>query len=268
MDDLDEFLKGNDEQPVVENETPQAPETQAQQEATPAEVAEPEAKAEGPARDEKGRFAPKGEKEPDVSPTSEEPKLDHAALIGERRRRQEAEDRLREYEARLAQLQQPQFQPQQQGIPDRWEDPEGYDRYLIAQASALAEERAMHAVQTQRIYSSAVAARAKYADYGDAHAVFGEMVQQNPMLFQQMVTAPDPAEFAYQTAKTEMEIRQYGGIDKLVQARVQAELAKAQTPAPAPTPSIPDTLADAQSARGSSAASAFTVPSLDDILRR
>jgi hypothetical protein len=264
MENLDEFLKGNDEQPVVETETPEVSETPTEAAETSEQV---EDEPKGPVRDEKGRFAPKGEKE-DASPASEEPRLDHAALIGERRRRQALEAELEQIRAQYAQQPQPQFQPQQQGIPDRWEDPEGYDRYLIAQASQLAEERAMHAVQTQRIYSSAVAARAKYADYGDAHAVFGDMVQQNPMLFQQMVNAPDPAEFAYQTAKTEMEIRQYGGIDALVQARVQAELAKAQ-PQPTPTqPNIPDTLADAQSARGSSSAQAFTVPSLDDILRR
>jgi hypothetical protein len=261
MENLDEFLKGNDEQPVVEIETPETPETPTETAETLEQVVD-EAKA--PVRDEKGRFAPKGEKE-DVSPTSVEPPLDHAALIGERRRRQEAEQRFEQLQAQLAQQAQPQFQ-QQQGIPDRWEDPEGYDRYLIAQASQLAEERAVHAVQTQRIYSSAVAARSKYADYGDAHAVFGDMVQTNPTLFQQMVNAPDPAEFAYQTAKTEMEIRQYGGIDKLVEARVQAELAKAQ---PAPTQSnIPDTLADAQSARGSSSAQAFKPMSLDEILGR
>ena len=265
MDNLDDFLKGSEEEPVAEAVEAEAPEAVEQPEITETpEVAE---EPKGPVRDEKGRFAPKGaaEAEKDASPASEEPKLDHAALIGERRRRQALEAELEQLRQQYAQP--VQQAPEQQAIPDRWEDPEGYDRYLISQASAIAHEQATHAFQTQRIYQSAVAARGKYADYGDAHAVFGEMVQQNPGLFQQMVNAPDPAEFAYTTAKTEMEIRQYGGIDALVQARVQAELAKAQ-PAPAPTPTIPDTLADAQSARGSSAAQPFTVPSLDDILRR
>lgn len=266
MDNLDEFLKGSEE-PVVE-EAPETPEAPIAQEETPAEVVE---EPKGQPRDEQGRFAPKGEKqpeepEPSVSPTPEEPKLDHAALIGERRRRQEAEQRLEQLQAQLQQQQPTQPAPGAHPVfgapPDRWENPEGYDQWLVNVAAAAAEERATHAVQTNRIYTSAVAARAKYADYAEAHAVFGDMVQSNPALFQQMVNAPDPAEFCYQTAKTEMEIRQYGGIDKLVEARVQAQLAAKQ-----PTPTIPDTLADAQSARGNSA-EPFTPPSLDEILGR
>lgn len=264
MDNLEDFLKGNAEQPEAVEET-SAPEPTIEAEAPEVTVEEPK----GPVRDEKGRFAPKGEtvaEEPApqvASPATQEPPLDHAALIGERRRRQEAEDRIRALEEQFAKLQQPS--PQPEGPPDLWEDPEGYDRYLFEQAAMVAEERAMHAVQQQRIYESAIRARSKYADYDAAHATFGEMVQANPGLFQQMVSAVDPAEFAYTTAKTEMEIRQYGGLDKLVEARVQAALAAQTQPVPTP-PSIPDTLADAQSARGNTPA--FTVPSLNDILKR
>lgn len=260
MDNLEDFLKGPETEEVVEEAV-----AEPVVEEVAAEPTEPTAdRPRGP----DGKFLPKGEKQAEeaasVSPTPQDPPLDHPALIGERRRRQEAEaeiERLRTQAAPLA------VQPQPQGLPDRWEDPEGYDQYLIAKAGAIAQEQAVHAVQTQRIYQSALNARAKYADYGDAHAVFGEMVQSNPGLFHQMLHSPDPAEFAYTTAKTEMEIRQYGGIDKLVEARVQARLAETQ-PAITPTPTIPDTLADAQSARGSSSAQPFTVPSLDQILGR
>lgn len=275
MDGLEEFFKKDDEQPAAEIETPQEPETQAAEEVT-SEASTEEPK--GPARDEKGRFAPKGETPETAqveSPATPEPTLDHAALIGERRRRQEAEERLRALEQQVQQYQQPaqqvnpylgQTAQPQQTIPDRWEDPDGYDRYLIQQASQLAEERAMHAVQQQRIYESAVRARAKYEDYDAAHATFGDMAQTNPSLFQQMLVAPDPAEFAYQSAKREMEIRQYGSLDALIEARVQAALAQQATPAAPATAPIPETLADAQSSRGSVAAPTATPKPLSSFL--
>lgn len=257
MDNLEEFLKA-DVTPEVEIDEPEAVTTE------PVEAEAPSERPRGP----DGKFIAKGE-EPataeSASPAPQEAPLDHAALIGERRRRQEAEARIEALEKQFAQFQQPQAQPQQpQGPPDRWEDPEGYDAWLVQQAAQAAQTQAIQAVQQQRIYESAVRARGKYADYGEAHEVFGQMAQRNPALFEQMLQSADPAEFAYTQAKSEMEIRQFGGIDALVAAKV-AEALKTQTPAPQ---AIPDTLADAQSARGSATGDGFTVPSLDDILRR
>lgn len=243
MDNLEEFLS---DEPQAIDPAPADPEPQAEP--------EPAERPRGP----DGKFVAKSEPAP-ADPAPAEPQLDHAALIGERRRRQEAEQQLEQLRAQYAQ---PQQQPAPQSPPDRWEDPEGYDQWLIGQAARQAEQRAMQAVQQQRIYDSAVRARAKHEDYDTAHAVFGEMVQANPALFQRMLGEADPAEFAYNAAKTEMDIRQYGGLDKLVEARVAARLAEAQPAAP----SIPGTLADAQSARGSTAS--LHVPTLDEILKR
>jgi hypothetical protein len=94
------------------------------------------------------------------------------------------------------------------------------------------------------------------------------MAQANPSLMQELYRAANPAEYAYNTAKTQVEINQYGGLEGLIRARVEEAL-KAQAPAPEPTPapSVPDTLADAQSARGSSA-EPFRMKSLDEILGR
>lgn len=246
MDNLEGFFKGPDEAPEAAAETPPPEATE-----TPEVAEQPEAPAK--VRDEKGRFAPKGETE-SASPAPEPP-LDHAALLGERRRRQELEQRLAELEARYAQpVAQPQVPQQQEGPPDRWEDPEGYDRYMIEQVKAEARAEAMQVFQYQRIEQSAAAARQALPDYDDKIAEFGKMVQTNPALLEQLHKAPNPAEYAYNTAKTALEIAQYGGIDGLIQARV-AEALKTQAPAvETATPPIPETLADAQSARGSSAA--------------
>jgi hypothetical protein len=244
MDGLNEFFK----EPTAE--TP---------EETPEVVEAPEVEAEQPETAERprgpdGKFISKGETPEtpveSASPAPTEPPLDHAALLGERRRRQELEAKLAEMEARLAP--QPAPQPQPEGPPDQWEDPDGYQRYVIEQAKAEARAEAMQVFQYQRIEASATAARQALPDYDEKIAEFGRMVQTNPTLIEQMHRAPNPAEFAYNSAKTNLEISQYGGIDGLINARV-AEALKAQAPA-ALTPTIPETLADAQSARGSSAA--------------
>jgi hypothetical protein len=57
MGGLEDFLNSA-EQPVEAIETPEAPEIQTEAVETPLEVAE---EPKGPVRDEKGRFAPKGE---------------------------------------------------------------------------------------------------------------------------------------------------------------------------------------------------------------
>ena len=265
MDQLDDFLKGP-EAPAAEAVESPAPETP---EAVEAEA--PEATAEearGPVRDEKGRFAPKGaaeQAEAVESPSTTEPTLDHAALIGERRRRQEAEERLKELERQLQGYQQPQpvTQQQPQSPPDRWEDPEGYDRWLIQQASETARNEAMQAFQHQRIQMSALEAEGRLPDYRDKIQVFEQMAQANPLLMEQMIQAPNPAEFAYNTAKSHLDIQQYGGIEGLIKARVEEAL-KAQAPAPAP---VPTTLAAEQSAGGPSG-QPLHVPSFDEILKR
>jgi hypothetical protein len=242
MDNLNEFF-----------EAPQAPEAEAVAEAPEAsEVVEaPEVEPTGSAdrpRDASGRFAPKGEQA--ASPAAEEPALDHPALLGERRRRQELEAKIAELEARYAP--QPTVQPTaQEGPPDRWEDPDGYDRYVIDQAKAEARAEAMQVFQYQRIEQSAAVARQTLPDYDEKISEFQRLVQTNPNLLDQLHRAPNPAEFAYNTAKTNLEIAQYGGIDGLINARVAEAL---KTRAPEAPPPIPETLADAQSARGSSAA--------------
>ena len=263
MDNLDDFLKGEPEAAAIE--PTEAVETTTEAPAEPEAQAEPEGeqpKAERP-RGPDGKFIPKGEESASPAPT--EAPLDHAALIGERRRRQEAEQRIAEYEARLAQL-------QQQPVPDQWEDPEGFANHLKSEAvqSAVqaAREEAYQTFQTQRIAMSAEEAKARLPDYGEKMHVFEQMVAQNPTLLQELYRAPNPAEYAYNTAKIQVEISQYGGIDGLINARVQEAL-KAQVPAaPAPAAPIPETLAGEQSARSSGPATTLSVPSLDDILGR
>lgn len=265
MDNLDEFLKGNDDEVQPVDTAPADPPAAE----APTEEAKPET-VERP-RGPDGKFIPKGEKQPDepapdAPPAPEEPQLDHAALIGERRRRQEAEQRLQEMERQLQERLNPPAAPT--AIPDQWEDPEGFANYLkseaVKQAVDAARQEAFQTFQTQRIEMSAAQFAPTVSDYAEKVQVFEQMMQTNPALLQELYRAQNPAEYAYNTAKTHLEVQQFGGLEGLIKARVEEAL-KAQVPEAPPSPPVPDTLADAQSARGS-AAEANHVPSLDEIV--
>lgn len=251
MANLEEIINGSE--PVEASAPAEAPAEPVAAEPA-AEVEPTQERPRGP----DGKFIPKGETA-DAPPASSEPQLDHAALLGERRRRQEVEARLAEMEAKFAQ---PAPQPvQQQGPPDRWEDPDGYDQWLVGQAANAARAEATQTFRLQRIASSADQVRAAAPDYDEKIAVFGQMVNANPALLQELYRAPNPAQYAYSMAKTQLEISQFGGIDGLINARVQEAL-KTHPAAP----QVPGTLADAQSSRG--AGGSYEPPSLEDLLKR
>jgi hypothetical protein len=144
---------------------------------------------------------------------------------------------------------------------------------LIAQVSAQAAEvaraEATRTFELQRVAGSAQQFSSQKPDYAEKIGVFEQMVAANPILADRMMQAANPAEFAYNTARTHLEIAQYGGIDGLISARVQEALkgaAQAQ-PQPEPSPPIPDSLADAQSSRTATPV-AVQAPSLSEILGR
>lgn len=222
------------------------------------EAVEPEQRP----RDEHGRFAPKGETEGESpAPVEEKPQLEHPALIGERRRRQEAEARAADLEARLNA--QPVAPP-----PSVFDDEDAAWAARSEQFLSVAEQRAMAKFEERLIARSANAARGKYQDFDDVVGTFSELAQSNPNLERQLRDAENPGEFAYTTAKAHIELQQHGGdINALVAARVKAELEKAPQPEPKPEVAIPESLAGAQSARASSA-TAPKMPTLDEILGR
>lgn len=250
--------------------------------------------ADGQPRDEQGRFAPKAEAlEPEaetgepaapvddqpepqteVPPTPEaepEPQaIPFKALKDERAKRQQLEAELERLRSQIQQPQQPQYQPQPQfhpeadEVPDPVVDPAGYADWV--------ESRALARINTQRVAQSAQAARGKYPDFDQAVQAFQQMAQVNPMLEQMMLQQPDPAEWAYRTAKTHMEVTQYGGLDAAVEARVQAALAaemeklKAQA---AVKPQVPPSLATERTvAPRTNSVPWAGPPSLDSILNR
>jgi hypothetical protein len=220
------------------------------------EVAEPEVEAQP--REPDGKFASKGETESaSPAPVVEKPEFEHAAIIGERRRRQEAEARIQELEQQLSS---PKAPP-----PSVFEDEEQAWAARGEQFITIAEQRALARFEERQIARSAQKARAKYADFDDAAATFSEMARSNPALEHQLREADNPGEFAYEQAKTYTELQKYGGdMNALVEARVREQLAATTPKAPV---NLPNSLADDQSARSNSG-QPYQPLSIEQILKR
>lgn len=263
---LDEILNSSD----PGDETPEVA-TEPTQTETPETI--------GRARDEQGRFVAKdetGEVEPQgeasVTPTQEqEPeRVPVRALQDERQKRQQLEERLRQYDEYFAQL---NSQQQPEETPDQFTDPEGYTAHVVRQAvQAAIQEIAPQLQRTQTLSRAEVSemlARQKYEDYDQKIEAFKEAVQDNPFLIQQVQQAPDPAIFAYNAAVKYLEAKQYGNasptrdqIEAEIREKVIAELGLNARP------NVPTTLAGARSV-GSRTGPAWSGPTpLGDILTR
>lgn len=249
MDEMDDFLKGEIVEPTVE--TVETPEVEVEAE-TPAQPRGPD-----------GKFLPKGDENPEtpevVSPTTEEPKLEHPALIGERRRRQEAETRAKELEAQLQQFQNPP-----QPAPSMWDDEQAWQQHFSQQVTQNATQ---FASLNAKLETSEMLAAQAFDDFDAMHPKILEFMDTNPALRPDILADRHPWAKAYRMVKNNEQAKALGATDvDSLRASIRAEL-EAELKAPPPPP-IPDTLANAQSARSSSADALPTPPSLDQILGR
>lgn len=229
------------------------PEVIAEPEAAP----QPEPADDGRPRDDKGRFAPKGEEQGASPAPVEKPEFDHAAVIGERKRRQEAESRLAALEAELQQLRNPPAPP-----PSIWEDEQGALQSVQQQAVSAASLNA-------RLDTSEMLASQAHQDFDDKKAKFLEMASVNPALAQQALADRHPWEKAYQIAANAMKMEALGAVDlsdmeAKLREQIKAELAAQQAPAPA----LPNSLANAPAGLGGPAATGPQPFTLEDIIGR
>ncbi len=221
-----------------------------------AEAAVEETEPEGQPRAPDGKFAPKGETESaSPAPVEKEPEFDHQAVIGERRRRQEAEARAAELEQRLAELQNPPAP-----APDLWENTEGWQQHFGGQVVSTAVQQATFQAN---LNMSEMMMRQNNPDFDDMKATFLELMAENPTLQQQALADPHPWNKAYQIAKNHKTMQELGtvSVDEM-KAKLREEI-KAELAAQ-PIPNLPNSLADSQSSRSS--VGVFKPPTLDDIL--
>jgi hypothetical protein len=242
---IDDILNGNEPtdpapEAVVEPVEPEAP-------------AEPEGQPRGP----DGKFLPKGD-EPDAPPASNE--YDGKATLAERRKRQEAEQRIAALEAQLQTLSNPPHP-----APDMFENPEGWQSHFGGQIRQQASQEASF---NSLLNTSEMLCRDKFDDFDDAKAKFMELAEANPVLAQQALSDPHPWRKAYTLVKNHEKMEALGATDSVsleakLREQIRAEL-EAELKA-TPQVQLPNSLATAQSGRGI-AGGPYNTPTIDEIL--
>lgn len=157
-------------------------------------AAKPEPEKAEAARDDKGRFA------------KPEPTAPIAALLDERRRRQELEAEVAQYRANKPKT-------------DFFEDPAKATNEHVSEALNPLQREVMDLrVQLQRL---------QHPDFDDAMRIVLEKVQTDPLLKHQVDSAPDPLEFIYREGKRMKELADVDGdISKYREKVTAAERAR------------------------------------------
>jgi hypothetical protein len=256
MDSLDDILSDKEpdtpeatETPAVETETPK-PDPGARKAFQEKEQAAQEA---GRARAPDGKFVAEP-KEPEVKaevkpePVKQEMTERERAFLAkandEARKRQALEQRLAALEA-----QQKPVEPQK----TFYEDPDGV-LAQVEQRIAQEHQKMQHGALQNRVQFAEMLARKEHPDFDAMVPIFGELLQTTPGLYQQWINAPDPAGFAYTTAKNTLQLRQAGSIDaireeavKKARLELEAEYKEREAKLLKQRDDIPDSLSDKRS---------------------
>lgn len=157
-----------------------------------------------------------------TAPEREQEMVPYAALKAERRKRQE-------YEAQLQQFQQ-QFDPSV-----FHQDPRAIQEYV--------DTRMAHS----RVELSREMAMAQFPDYAELEELFVEEAQKNPALVGEMLQHGSPALYAYNTAKALKTVRdaKTGELEKRLRAEIEAKVRAEFKAQPA---AVPPDLSNARSA--------------------
>lgn len=134
------------------------------------------------------------------TPSGEDQSVPRQALLDERRKRQEAEERLK------------QLEPDEEA-PDPTDDPEGYEKHLRAKWERERWQQVANQSRERMLE--------KQSDYEEKEKHFLYLASQDPELVKQMNEEPDPAAFAYNKAKESLEAQ-----EKAVEERVVERLKK------------------------------------------
>lgn len=210
MDEMESLSSIMGDSPFSKGEAaPAAPAPPAEAPKVEAPAADVETKPEvkDVVRDDAGRFAPKTESKPEEKPAIT--KADVAAIIDERRKRQQLEQE-------VAALR------QQRPKTDIFENPD----------EAINERMREHLDPlTNQIFELKLAlAKTQMPDFDDAALAFFQVAQNDPVLKHQADTAPDSLQFIYREGKRLKELGDVGGdimkYREKVTAESRAEIAK------------------------------------------
>lgn len=175
-----------------------------------------------------------------------------AALLAERRQRQELERKLAEKE-----------QEEKPYLGEEYE-----------QRFTETEQRFQHQLIQQKLDLSESLAREKYQDFDEKVEVFKGLLEENPNLYAQMVQQVNPAEFVYKTATAQQKLKDIGDpveyekqLEARIRAKIEAEIAQKAEAEAKKRQELPGSLATATGATGIQARTWNGPTSLDDILK-
>lgn len=192
------------------------------------------------------------------------------ALMDERRKRQDLERRLSEYEQHMA-------QQSRQPPPDWYENPQEASRHL---QSTMQQQFAQEIFET-RVNMGEMVMRERHQDYDEMVETFAQAAHANEHLLRQLTTHPNPSDFAYKMGKRMKWDREVGDNPDSYKSKLEAEFrakygipdGDQTAPAPAPRPTsrtapVPRSLARTTSAQPRDARTGqYTGPTpLEDII--
>jgi len=175
-----------------------------------------------------------------------------AALLAERRKRQEIE----------------------QQLAAKMEEEKPFLGEEYEQRFTETERKFQQQLINQKLDMSEAFARDKYADFGDKIVIFEAMVQENPALYQQMLAQANPADFAYKTATNQQKLQEMGDptayeqkLREKITAEIEAKYATKGAAEHQKRAELPGTLATVSGAGGATAQTWSGPTSLDDLLK-
>jgi phage-related minor tail protein len=261
------------EAPAVETEAPK-PDLGARQAFKEKEQAAQEA---GRARAPDGKFVatePKTEEPKAVEPPKPETPAPQVMSPKEQallRAAQDERTKRQALEQEIAQLRAAQKPAEPQKT--FYEDPDGV-LAQVEQRIAQQSQQMQHTTLQNRVQFAEMLARKEHPDFDAMVPIFGELLQTTPGLYQQWINAPDPAGFAYTTAKNTLQLRQAGSIDaireeavKKARLELEAEYKEREAKLLKQRDDIPDSLSDKRSTSTRQVAWGGP-PSLDAILSK
>lgn len=195
-------------------------------------------------------------------PVKEQPKQEFtekeraflAAAQEERRKRQALENQLRELQSKPAEEKK-----------TFWDDPEAAFKHF--------QEQTEHAITKTRLDTAESIARQKYKDFDENVAEFAQLMATIPGVKEQMLSSPDPAEFAYRTGQRQKELKSIGNIEEYrakiereTRAKLEQEYAAKEAERKKLADSLPPSLSDARGSNPSARVVFNGPPSLADVL--
>lgn len=193
VNSLDEVFNKSDS---VELETETEPESKEEEskEDEPSKDTEQSQELESKDESVKGEENQESKEE---SPSDKKESWTKTAVIAERRKRQELEKKVLEFESKFEQLKVQETQKEKVVRPDPIDDPQGavdYDKQDLE-----------NKFYNTKVSLSQSVMRSLHDDYDEVEKKFIELANNDPYLSQKIRNVSNPAEFAYKTAKAHIE---------------------------------------------------------------